>query len=47
MAGSTRSAVFGTTDAGAGLAGSRLRTITQRTYSSTVAPSWLRPVVRT
>ncbi len=26
---------------------SRLRTITQRTYSSTVSPCWLRPVVRT
>ena len=30
-----------------GVAVSRLRTITQRTYSSTVSPRWLRPVVRT
>ena len=33
--------------AGAGLAGSRFRTITQRTYSSSVSPRWLRPMVRT
>ncbi len=33
--------------AGAGAASSRLRTITQRTYSSTLVPSCLAPVERT
>ena len=43
----TESGSFGTIGSGAGLARSRLRTMTQRQYSSTVSPSWLVPTERT
>ena len=46
-AGSTRVGSFGTTASGAGASLSRFLTITQRTYSSTTSPFWLRPVERT
>ena len=47
MPGSSASGSRGTWSPGAGAASSRLRTITQRTYSSTLPPSCLAPVVRT
>ena len=45
--GATTGGRLGVTVSGAGAAASRLRTITQRTYSSTGSSIWFRPRVRT